>query len=146
MRDGVRRTLPYLTSIDYIAIFPFSTRHMQQFCRFLKAAAPSLRHLRTRFSPTRGNGALDDKETLGTCERTDLWSELEVCYTFLGRSLRLGDLDSLDDLTVLDYDNPELRDGIYRALAFEMCADWAHDGNGKWVVLTGKEWSAPRAI
>ena len=151
MRDGVWRTLPYLTSIDYIAIFPFTTRHMQQFCRFLKAAAPNLRHLRTRFSPTRGNGALDDKETLGTCEMTDLWSELEVCYSFLGRSLRLGDLDSLEDLMVLDYDNPELSDAIYRALAFEMCADWAHDGNGKWVVLTGKEWtgkewSAPRAI
>ncbi|KAK0507034.1 hypothetical protein JMJ35_010492 [Cladonia borealis] len=146
MRDGVRRTLPYLTSIDYIAIFPFPARHMQHFCSFLKVAAPSLRHLRTRFSPTRGNGALDDKETLGTCERTDLWSELETCYTFLGLSLRLGILDSLDDLTVLDYDNPELRDAIYRALAFEMCADWAHDGNGKWVVLTGKDWSAPRAI
>ena len=146
MMDAVLRSLPHLTSIDYVAIFPFTTRHMRHFCSFLKAAAPNLRHLRTRFSPTRGNEVLDDKETLGTCERTDLWSELENCYSFLAKRIRLGDLDSLGDLTVLDYDNPELRDAIYRAVAFDICVDWAHDGNGKWVALTGKEWSAPSAM
>ena len=146
MRDGVWRTLPYLTSIDYIAIFPFTTRHMHQFCRFLQAAAPNVRHLRTRFAPTSGNGVLDDKETLGTCERTDLWSELEVCYSSLAKRIRVGELNSLNDLTVLDYDNPELRGSIYRAIAMEICADWAHKGNGRWVALTGKEWDVPRAI
>ena len=146
MRDGVWRTLPYLTSIDYIAIFPFTTRHMHQFCRFLQAAAPNLRHLRTRFSPTSGNVILDDKEAMGTCERTDLWSELEVCYSSLAKRIRLGELVSLENLTVLDYDNPELRGSIYRAIAMEICADWACKGNGRWVALFGKEWALPGAM
>ena len=145
MKDGVRRALPYLTSIDYVAIFPFPTLHMQQFCSFLIAAAPNIRHLLTRFSPTRKNGVLDDKEMMRTCQRTDLWSELENCYAYLAHWLSLrGALDSLDDFTVLDYENPGLRDAIHRA--FVTPADWAHVGNGKWVMLTEGEWSASRAI
>ena len=143
MMDGVWRALPYLTSLDYIAIFPFPTRHMQHFCSFLLAAAPNLRHLRTRFSPTRENRVLDDKETMGTCQRTDLWSELENCYCFLAHWLR-RDLAHINQFTALDYDKPELRDTIHDA--FETGADWTHDGNGKWVILAQGEWSASRAI
>ena len=133
MRDAVWMALPYLTSLDYVAIFPFPTRHMQHFWVFLEAAAPNLRHLRTRFSPTRENGVLDDKEAMGTCQRTDLWSELESCYAFLANWLRHGDLDYLNGFTVLDYDNAALRDAIDRV--FELGADWAHEGDGRWVKL-----------
>ena len=137
MLDAVWRVLPYLTSLDYVAIFPFSVRHMQQFCNFLTAAAPSLQHLRTRLSPTRGNGVLDDKEAMGTCQRTDIWSELEVCYSYLADWLRQGYLDSIIYFTVLEYDNPELRDAIHRVC--DMGADWAHVGNGEWVKLVQGE-------
>lgn len=140
MIDAVWRTLPYLTSFDYVAIFPFQVRHIQQFCNFLTAAAPNLRHLRTRLSPTRGNGVLDDKEAMGTCQRTDLWSEFENWYAYLANWLRYGYLYSIKDFTVLDYDNVELRDAIHRVC--EMGADWAHEGNGKWVRLAYGEWSA----
>ncbi len=133
MIDAVWRKLPYLISLDYVAVFPFPTRHMQHFFNFLTAAAPNLRHLRTRMSPTRGNGVLDDKEAMGTCQRTDLWSELENCYAYLANWLRHGYLESLNDVTVLDYDHAELRDAIHRVC--EMGADWTHVGDGKWVKL-----------
>ena len=141
MLDAVGKALPYLTSLDYVAVFPFSTRHIHQFCNFLAAAAPNFQRLRTRLSPTRGNGVLDDKEEMGTCQRTDLWSELEVCYAYLADRLRQGFLDSIIHFTVLDYDNPGLRDAIDRVC--DMGADWAHEGNGEWVKLVqGGEGSA----
>ena len=140
MIDAVSRTLPYLTSLDYVAVFPFPMRHMQQFCNFLTAAAPNLRNLRTRLSPTRGDGVLDDKEAMGTCQRTDLWSELEVCYAYLADWLRQGYLDSIIYFTVLEYDNPELRDAIHRVC--DMGADWAHAGNGEWVKFVQGEGAA----
>ena len=141
MIDAVWRTLPYLTSLDYVAVFPFSVWHIQQLCNFLTAAAPNLQHLRTRFSPTRGNGVLDDKEAMGTCQRIDLWSELENCYTYLAHWLRAGDLDSIITFTVLDYDNSELRDAIHRVLDL-LGANWAHGGNGEWVKLVHGEGAA----
>ena len=137
MIDAVWRTLPYLTSLDYVAVFPFPMRHMQQFCNFLTAAAPNL-------SPTRGDGVLDDKEAMGTCQRTDLWSELEVCYAYLADWLRQGYLDSIIYFTVLEYDNPELRDAIHRVC--DMGADWAHGGNGEWVKLVQGEGAASSTL
>ena len=134
MLDAVWKALPYLTSLDYVAVFPFSARHIHQFCNFLTAAAPNLQRLRTRLSPTRGNGVLDDKEEMGTCQRTALWSELEVCYGNLADWLRQGFLDSIIHFTVLDYDNPGLRDVIDRVC--DMGANWAHGGNGEWVKLS----------
>ncbi len=133
MVDAIRMTLPYLTSLDYVAVFPFSDRHMEHLCKFLMAAAPDFQRLRTRFSPTRGNGVLDDKETMGACQRTDLWSELENCYSFLVNWLGNGYLNSIDYMTVLDYDNDGLRDAIHRI--FEM-GGWAYEENGKWVKLS----------
>ena len=83
---------------------------------------------------------LDDKEAMGTCQRTDLWSELEACYGNLADWLRQGYLDSIINFTVLDYDNPELRDAIHRAC--DMGADWAHEGNGEWVKFVQGEGAA----
>lgn len=140
MLDAVWRVLPYLTSLDYVAVFPFSVRHMQQFCHFLMVAAPNLQYLRTRLSPTRENGVLDDKKAMGTCERTDLWRELELNYASLTNFLMQGYLDSLSYFTVLEYDNPELRDAIHRVC--DMGANWAHVGNGEWVKFVQGEGAA----
>ena len=76
---------------------------------------------------------LDDKDAMGTCQRTDLWSELESCYAYLATWLASGYLGSLNDFTVLDYDHAELRDAIHRVC--EMGPNWAHEGDGKWVKL-----------
>lgn len=129
MMDAVWKTVPYLTSLDYVAVFPSSGRHILNLCDFLSSAAPNLQHLRARFSPTRGNGVLDDREAMGTCQRTDLWSELENCYTDLASWVRHK--SSVIDFTVLDYDNAELRDAIHQVC--DMGIDWAHEGNGVWV-------------
>ena len=153
MVNAVRMTLPYLTSLDYVAVFPFSDRHMELFCKFCMAAAPDLARLRTRFSPPTGNRVLDDKETtarlrtrfspprenrvlddketMEAYQGTDMRSELENCYRFLSGWLGEGLLEP-DHIVVLDYDNDGLRDAIHRIFRD---GAWAYDENGKWIKL-----------
>ncbi|KAK3170270.1 hypothetical protein OEA41_009657 [Lepraria neglecta] len=131
---------PHITSFDFIAVFPFPhsdmcQSHTRKLTRFLTYMARNLKHLRIQLAPSSDNGILDDTEALGTCQRSDLWTEFENAYALLMRRLDVGGLKCLTGFTILDYKNPGLRDVIDRVVGgyvFTGEREWRHEGDGRW--------------
>ena len=120
-----------LTTLTLIAVFPISHNEIQEFLTYL----PNLQHLRVRLAPSASNQILDQPRTLGTCQRSDLWTELQSFYSWLINQLMVMNIWTLnlEKLSILDYPTTGFRETINGDWMDQSLVDWHHDGQGHWV-------------
>lgn len=136
----IRGSLDYITSIDFIAVFPIDS--MWSFLQAM-SGMKSLRRLRAQLTPTADNDVLDNPSALGKCQRGDLWLELETSYLQLVRFVcSTGDNDELlakqgcplEEFVILDYIHPGLREFIDGVVGPVLAAGWIFDVSwGRWI-------------
>lgn len=122
-----------LTSVDYVAVFPFDD--ILQFCQCMNLMK-NLKCLRTQLADTPSNIVLDDVAGLGERRQRDLWQEFEGCYNTLACHICANwdkGLTSLEEFVSLDYVNPSFRELIDRT-AGRILVKWESDPKrGRWI-------------
>ena len=122
----------YLTSFDYVAVFPIN--HIQELCMCLNRMK-NLKCLRVQLAPTPDNNILDDRAALGKCQPGDLWQEFEACYASLADNILeswFTATNFIEEFVSLDYVNPSLREIIDRVVGQKLMPWGSHSNDGRW--------------
>ncbi|KAL6719997.1 hypothetical protein ACLMJK_001918 [Lecanora helva] len=122
-----------LTSFTYIAIFPIN-QTFEKWSFLVKL--PNLQHLQTQLTPSATNHVLDHPSALGTCQRSDLWTELKNAYLSLTEILTSGTYlqrSRLKELTILDHHNTGFRELFPNGWMEQELLNWHREGQGRYV-------------